>query len=198
MDGKIRAFIALKLPRELTDLLGEVQAGLKKNSSREKDIIRAVSWVRPENIHLTLKFIGLIEKTMIDGITAALQDIASTQRPLKLATAGVGGFPGLKNPRVLWLGIRESAQLTGLANDIEQRLSGLGIEKENRAFTPHLTLCRIKSIVAGRALGEGVGHLGYDATMDFNVDSMVLFESVLSPAGARYEELRRIELKGAE
>lgn len=200
MDEKIRAFIAVKLPLELTDMLGDVQSGLKKISGREKAINRAVSWVKPENIHLTLKFLGHIEKHLLERIIAGLEAVSSMHGPFKLTTSGVGGFPGLKNPRVVWLGIMESVQLTRLWQDIEQRLKGLGlepaIEDERRGFKPHLTLCRIKSVAAGRAVGEGAGHLTHNAAMDFNVDSIVLFKSVLSPAGARHEEIKRVPLKG--
>ncbi|MEK6532209.1 MAG: RNA 2',3'-cyclic phosphodiesterase [Deltaproteobacteria bacterium] len=202
MDEKIRAFVAVKLPLELTDMLGDVQSGLKKISGGEKAINRAVSWVKPENIHLTLKFLGHVEKHLIEKIIAGLEVVSSTHGPFKLTTAGVGGFPGLKNPRVLWLGILESVPLTRLWRDIEQRLKALGlepaIEDEKRGFKPHLTLCRIKSVQAGGVLAEGAGHLTHIATMDFTVDSIVLFKSVLSPAGARHEEIKRISLKGVQ
>lgn len=107
---------------------------------------------------------------------------------------GVGGFPNLKAPRVIWAGVRENPELTRLQKNIDEGLSPLGFEKDDRPFQPHLTLCRIKSMASGRELGRLIGELKPDVTTEFKAASFSLFKSVLSPKGAEYTVLKEIGL----
>lgn len=185
----IRAFVAIKLPEELKVKLGEVQDALKRGG-------RDVSWVKPESIHLTLKFLGDIEAARVDDISKALTEASAGVPPFTVTARGVGGFPNLKTPRVLWVGLEENAELARLAKNIDERLGDLGFERDDRPFHPHLTLARIKSPSEGRELGKKASELNIDINVDFKADFFVLFRSVLSPGGAEHTELKRLPLKG--
>lgn len=184
----IRAFIAIKLPFEVTKALRDLQALINRHS------FKAVSWTRPDAIHLTIKFLGEIDGSKIDQIGWELKRAASGLSPFTLSTEGVGGFPNLRHPRVVWVGIKENSELAELQKNIDERLNSLGFEKEDRPFHPHLTLCRIKTVPDGREIGKIVTELNPDIRMDFKVESFVLFKSILNPKGAEYFELKKIDL----
>ncbi len=184
----IRAFVAINLPDELMVKLKEVRDSL---ASSQKD----VSWVRPGAIHLTLKFLGDIETEEVDKVAEALFLASAGIKAFTLKAEGVGGFPNLKSPRVIWVGIRESPELIRLQKNIDERLFESGFEKDDRPFNPHLTLARVKTPGAGRELGKRVEESKIDIDVDFKADYFVLFRSVLSPKGAEYTELRRFDLK---
>ncbi len=173
-------------------MLRDVQDELMKKTGRTKD----VSWTRPESIHLTLKFLGEIDPERVEGIYLELKKAAEGISPFSLSACGVGGFPGLKAPRVIWVGIKESAALTQLQKNIDERLAEFGFEKEDRPFHPHLTLCRIKSASAGRDIGKAASDVGHEAYVAFKADSFVLFKSELNPKGAKYTALKRVMLQG--
>ncbi len=189
----MRAFIAIELPSVLTEMLRAIQDELMKKTGKAEDI----SWAKPENIHLTLKFLGEIDPERVEEIYGELEKSAEGISPFSLSAGGVGGFPGLKTPRVIWVGIKESEVLTQLQKNIDERLVELGFEKEDRPFHPHLTLCRIKSAPAGRNIGKAAAGLGHEANVVFKTDSFVLFKSELNPKGAKYSTLKRVDLKGS-
>lgn len=184
----IRAFVAIKLSDELMVKLKEVRDSL---ASSQKD----VSWVRPGSIHLTLKFLGDIETEQVDTVAAALSGASAGVKAFTLKAEGVGGFPNLKSPRVIWVGIRENPELIRLQKNIDERLFESGFEKDDRPFHPHLTLARVKTPGAGLELGKRVEESKVDIDVDFKADYFVLFRSVLSPKGAEHTELRRFDLK---
>lgn len=156
-------------------------------------------------MHLTLKFLGEVDPSRRGEIAASLKEAAGTVRPFKLTSGGLGGFPDLKRPRVLWVGLKESEELKRLYKEIDSGLGSIGFKKDCRPFSPHLTICRLKTrearIAAARAISatvaEGMAGLtGTSLSMDFEVDSFVLFKSVLSPRGAEHVALESIRLAG--
>lgn len=154
------------------------------------------SWVRPDSIHLTLKFLGEVADNRIDEIGSALERAAEGAAPFSLAVEGVGGFPNPKYPRVVWAGIKESTELKKLQLQVEAAMVELGFEPDGRAFSPHLTLCRIKSAADSREMGRLLSEVKPELKAVFEVSSVVLFKSVLKPAGAEYTALKEIILKG--
>lgn len=154
---------------------------------------KEVSWVRPASIHLTLKFLGEVDPSKIDAIGEELKKAAEGIGPFTVSVEGVGGFPNLKTPRVIWVGIREGPELSKLHGNIDERLSLLGFEKDDRPFQPHLTLCRIRSLAEAKGLGKAAGELKTGISMDFRAASFMLFKSVLSPKGAEHTELKEIK-----
>ena len=108
----------------------------------------------------------------------------------------MGAFPNARAPKVVWAGIKESIELTKLQKSVDERLSSIGLEAETRPFTPHLTLCRIKSAEDGRALGRLIAGLGEQAKASFTVSSFVFMKSVLKPQGAVHTDIKEFALKG--
>lgn len=182
----IRAFLALDPPPDVLRSIADIQAALKK------DIHGALSWVRPEGIHLTLKFFGAIAESDVDTIAAVVAGQTAGIRPLHLEAKGLGVFPGLLRPRVLWIGIGgETARLTALQKAIDQGLAASGFPREERPFRAHLTLARIKSPQGLAGLGGALGGKDIQDAGAFTATGLTLFKSELTPKGAVYTTLRR-------
>lgn len=182
----MRLFVALEIPsavrENLATLMTELNA-LEKQSSGKK-----ARWVRPENLHVTLKFIGETALDKLKGIVAALSTVRSGQ-PAELRFRGLGFFPNEKRPRVLWAGIAASPNLAAIAGDIEQQLEPLGFPREKRDFTPHLTLARFNPPGLSETLRAAVRE---NAERDFGAlgaGDFHLIESQLKPSGAEYTTL---------
>lgn len=182
----VRAFVAVKLPDEVIEFLRQVQSGLKKEGLDIKD----VKWVRPENIHLTLKFLGDIKSSEIDAIGSAIKAAAAPFPPLALSASGLGAFPGVKRPRVLWSGVGGDLEaLSSLHARLDEALSTVGIEKETKKFKGHLTLARIKGRVKPEIIIDAVSRYGNKASPVFTAESLYLIKSDLKPSGPLYTDL---------
>ncbi|HWF40371.1 MAG TPA: RNA 2',3'-cyclic phosphodiesterase [Candidatus Acidoferrales bacterium] len=182
----MRLFVALDLPEaahhKLRDLIAEL-----RNECPD------IRWVRPEGIHVTLKFIGHVDEAKAHEIQEALGKIHS-DRPVIMELHGIGFFPNERRPRVVWCGVHGSDNLAKLAGDMEALLEPLGIEREARPYTPHLTLARIDPEKVRRAQVEKV----VATAKKFEVTSFGsaretqfhLYESVTKPSGAEYKILQ--------
>lgn len=184
----MRTFIAIEIPEETKRALAEVQARLKVSGAE-------ASWTRPEGIHLTLKFLDEVPEERIGEIMAALMQAVEGRGRFRLTVAGTGVFPHERNPRIVWIGISgELDKLRKLQASVEAQMVRLGFQQEDRRFTPHLTLGRIKHLLLRgswvRAL-EGVK----DVTLSgFEVTAVRLIKSELQPTGAVYTEIGKAEL----
>jgi 2'-5' RNA ligase len=182
-ESMIRAFIAIELPREVKEFLGNVASGFRSMD-------RGVRWVRTESIHLTLKFLGEIAPETIDRVREVGRTVFHHAAPFQVEIRGIGVFPGLNRPRVIWAGVREpTGRLAGLAGELEAALEPLGFKRETRPFNPHLTLGRVK----GRGISDELRSAIRD-DMDregpsFAADHAVLFRSTLKRTGAEYSPL---------
>jgi len=186
----IRAFIAVDLDDPVIEKVCNVVAILKSR-------ITEIRWLRKENLHLTLKFLGNIAESQVEPITAALRHPLGLFSPCTISAKGLGVFPDFRRPKILWVGLTGD-QLVQLAAEIESALMPLGFTPENRAFTPHLTIGRWRE---GSRPAKNLRQ-EIDSLNDFEfgacaVRQIVLFQSVLKPEGASYSELRTIQL-GAE
>lgn len=179
--------MAISLPEGLIRALSGVRATLDRHW-------RGISWVDPVSIHLTLKFIGELPEDKADKAGEMLVEAAKGIKPFTVTVEGIGAFPTLKAPRVVWAGVREEPSLMTLAANIEERLAGAGIEKDERPFHPHLTLCRIKSPSDGRELSRLIEGQKPQIMMDFPVRSFVLFRSELRAGGAVHTPLKTVSL----
>ena len=173
----MRAFVAVFPPPEIRRALA--------GAARELPVVGDVRWIRPENVHLTLKFLGDIPEDVSDRIAEALDSLRPRHRPFEARLSGFGGFPSSRRARILWAGIGEGSEpLSALARDVETSLEPLGFEREDRAYLPHLTL--------GRARGRPMALEAAEITSPipgFRVRSVELVESVLGGEGATYSTL---------
>ena len=186
----IRSFLAIELPKPILKKIEEVQGDLR---SAHAD----VRWVSPEKIHLTLKFFGNIEESRIDPIFKSIEEPIRDTLPFSLEVRGVGAFPHLKNPRVIWIGLVDEGEvLTSFQKEIENQLGRIGFRPEDRPFHPHLTLGRMKS---SRGKEELVGRIERHSEEEFgdiHVERVILFRSELRPSGPIYTPLRGLRLGG--
>ena len=184
----MRVFIAIPIPPDVKAKLAAVQQEFRR-------LPILATWVRDAGVHLTLKFLGDVDPRRVDSIVACMLDTAREFHPFTLTVSGMGVFPHETRPRVLWAGIQDdSNQLPQLQSALEMRLAHRGFPAEGHAFTPHLTLARVKSI--SRA-GEFIACLSRhreDAFGHTDVDRLELIESQLHPSGARYSTLKAVHL----
>lgn len=184
----IRSFLAIDIPHPIIKKIGSV---LETLSSSPGD----VKWVKPESIHITLKFFGNIEKKDIDRVGSRMESVAFLKNPFFLRIAGMGAFPNSRSPRVIWLGVEEKGdQLTTILRELEKNFTDMGFKPEKRPFNPHLTLGRIKSSRGRRDISQVLDN---DADKDFGsfaVKSLVLFGSNLTPRGAIHTKLKTVDL----
>ncbi len=192
--GLLRTFVAIELPSNVRQLLGRHIEGLRRV------LPASVRWVQPRSVHLTLKFLGNTRKDQVPEITAALRAATGEVAPFQLKTGGLGGFPNIRRPRVLWLGLEGDIELLAdLQMRVEEAISPLGFERENRPFSAHLTLARARS--GGVEVGIGEKRLeellsGWprNGGESFTVEGVSLMQSTLTPQGAVYARLALVEL----
>jgi 2'-5' RNA ligase len=187
----IRTFVAIHVDDAIIARLAALQQELRRTDAR-------VSWTRPEGMHLTLKFLGDVPEAQIGSIGDALQPVAAARAPFAISIASTGGFPTLRRPRVVWAGVQGGTEaLVDLAAGVDAALTGLGFPPEGRPFSPHLTLGRIKESGHLDPLIALLQAHAADQFGEMTVQEILLFQSELSPKGARYTPLRRLALSGA-
>ncbi len=185
----MRTFIAIEIPDEVKKQMAEAQGRLKGSGVE-------ASWTRPEGIHLTLKFLGEVEESRIPEIMDALTRAVKGTGGFRLEITGVGAFPNPKSARVVWIGVSgDLERLTALQSSVEEAMAGLGMEREDRKFTPHLTLGRIKYIRLRDAWVSALDAMKDIRLAGFDVDAVSLMKSELKRSGAVYTEIGRVELK---
>ncbi|WP_373046429.1 RNA 2',3'-cyclic phosphodiesterase [Vulgatibacter sp.] len=184
----MRLFVAVDPSQAVAD-------GLARLIEQGRKLAPDAKWVRPENTHLTLAFLGNVEGELAPAIAGALRTVAPAHRPIELRARGVGSFGGQRRPRVLWVGLEgESEALASLQRDVEAALVPLGHRPEERAFHPHLTLARSREGRGDPALGACLEGLKEADLGAFTVGELVLYQSHLSPHGATYTALARLPL----
>jgi 2'-5' RNA ligase len=191
----IRCFVAIEIDDAVRKELSSLIEELKPSG-------RGIRWVRPENLHLTLKFLGEVSEERIPEIEKALNKVAAQLEHFTLRIKGTGTFPEKKRPRVVWAGVESSGQLFQLQKAIEKALSELGFKEEEREFTGHITLGRVKGSpdqlvakVTVQGLIPGLLRFKEKEFGIINVREFVLMKSELRPDGARYERIGVYMLK---
>jgi RNA 2',3'-cyclic 3'-phosphodiesterase len=182
----VRLFIAIALPASLQQKLDEA-AGLLKNNQT-----RAVHWVAGKNIHLTLKFLGEVESNKIEPISQVIQAESQRIEPFELSAGGVGAFPNLRRPRVVWIGLQAPQVLSDLTAAIDRGTQQLGFPGEDRPFSPHLTLGRVSqnaSPAEVQSIVQVLSNAKIGSLGSFTVNQVTLFRSDLQPNGAVYTPL---------
>lgn len=176
----MRAFIGVELPDEARRRLAGLQDGLR-------EVPADVKWVEPEHLHITLKFLGEIAASQRAQLPIRLDEAASTIPRFSVALGGLGAFPSLAAPRVIWVGCEDGArELARLAEAIDARTEPLGVPREERPFAAHLTLGRVRSPHGRAALAERLRTTAWDPPPAWPVERVTLYRSELSPSGPRY------------
>jgi 2'-5' RNA ligase len=183
MAKPIRSFIAVALPPSIVDYIDNIKETLCSYRFN-------VRWVKPETIHLTLKFLGDINATDIGVVGAAMDRAVKETAPITLSVRGAGVFPGVKRPRVVWLGMGGQVPvLIALQQALDENLAAAGFEKEKRPFRAHLTLGRVKGAIDAAMLGKALSDMMNVESMPFVVDRIFLIKSELKPSGPVYTKL---------
>lgn len=171
----------------------EWQAILKEPQAKIGWLGRGVKWVEPENLHLTLKFLGDTPDSVLTQVVDALAECAHAIDPFKIAIQGVGCFPNKQRPRAYWAGLSGSKSLISLQSDIAARMEDLGFESEEKAFVPHLTVARIKEPIGKERMTQAF--LNFEMRSDSHlVTDICLVQSTLRQEGPIYTVLRDFPL----
>ncbi len=188
----MRLFVAINLPQE-------ERARLEQEVRALRGARLPVRWVAADALHLTLKFLGEVPDARVGAIEGVMTEVARAFPPFWLELRGLGAFPNLRSPRVVWVGVQAPPELGRLAGALEDALAGLGYPRENRPFSPHLTLGRAeRDARAGdfRPLAALAEQFTFRA--EVAARSADLMRSHLSPRGARYERMLAAPLTGAD
>lgn len=187
-ENKVRAFVAIELPEN-------VRGTLRSTIRHVRDFVTSpdIKWVPPENIHLTLKFLGQVPLERVKDLRQRLEVICTATPPMRLEVCTLGGFPSPGSPRVVWAGLSgDTTLLTSLAQHIDDDLGEMGFARETRPFTPHLTIARVRPEASSRtrsALGTAIRDSHGVTRVQFEADAVSLMRSELTPKGAIYTRI---------
>jgi RNA 2',3'-cyclic 3'-phosphodiesterase len=186
----VRLFAALEIP-----------SAVRENLAAFLDSLRGISkeprWARPGNLHVTLKFLGEVEEARVGAIQNALNEMRC-EEAVTLNFRGLGFFPSEKHPRVFWAGIEASANLKTLAADIDGAMEKLGVPREQRPFSPHLTLARFERPGLSESLRKAIAANMERDFGSLRTNEFHLIQSKLNPAGAQYTTLASFPFAKAE
>ena len=189
----IRAFIAVELPKDLKKELAALEMLLKNNGPS------VVKWVDPASIHITLKFLGEISTDKVEKLIQAMDEAVKGTAPFQLEVRKLGAFPAPDRPQVIWVGVKgEVDKITRLQQSIEASCERLGFSRENRAFTPHLTLGRVRDEARPnerQRLGKQLMETSFTSLHNVEVTEINLLKSQLTPAGAIHTIIGTVKLK---
>lgn len=186
----IRTFLAFDLPEEAIASLREAQRCLVAQGIR-------ISWVKPEHIHLTVKFLGEISPEAVGRVCRAAAATAEKSLPMELAVKGLGVFPDARRPRVVWAGLSGATQsLIDFQAHLEENLATVGFAKEPRPFKAHLTLGRVKKAIPSGKLVPALNACSVFPSRRISAGRLILFRSDLKPEGAVYTVLQEFPLSG--
>jgi 2'-5' RNA ligase len=186
----VRLFVAVNLEADLVAAAARTQHALQRSGAD-------VKWVNPDGFHFTLKFLGSVDEARVGEIVEALDGAVSSTEPFEVCLEGVGAFPHPSAPRVVWLGMSEGGTpLAGLAGAVAAAMERLGFAREDRPFSGHLTLGRVRSPRGREALQQALAAEAADMIGRMTVRRVSLMQSRLSPQGATYTELAGAPLAG--
>ena len=183
-----RIFVAVEIAPHIKGAL----SGLPGHLGMASRILR---WVPPDNLHLTLRFLGGITATQTARVAEAAREAARTCVPFSVTLAGLGAFPSLRRPRVVWVGIADGAdRLTALARALEEEIARRKFPRESRPFQPHLTVARVRAGSPPRDLTADFAHSGVSVIGAQDVTALIVMESFLHPSGSEYREVAQAPL----
>ena len=181
-----RVFCAIELPSSVREKISEHITRLRATVPGS-----TASWVRPDNIHLTLKFVGEIPSGRVKDLTQAAANTVDGFSPFEILLGDTGAFPTPGTPRVLWIGVADhSGQLARLQAKLDEECLRLGFAREERVFSPHLTIARLRKPQGARALATGHKEMGFYSNQ-MSVRELTVIRSELSSAGSNYSAISR-------
>ncbi|MCX5705663.1 MAG: RNA 2',3'-cyclic phosphodiesterase [Candidatus Omnitrophica bacterium] len=187
----MRTFIAIELPKDIKDSLSRLINKLKETGAD-------VKWVAPQNIHLTLKFLGERDDKKVKEISEILDEVARNHLAFQIQINALGAFPNLNSSRVIWVGIDQGdIETKNIFKDLEDLICKVGIPKEDRAFSSHITIGRTRSAKRLAELSQVITSLNESIgreNLNFTAGSITLFKSTLTPKGPIYEALKVVNL----
>ena len=184
----IRTFVCIEIPQSIKDRIGELQNELRKSGA-------SVTWTKPSNVHLTLKFLGGVPASRIELVSKAVERAASAISPFEIEVAGTGCFPSVRSARVLWVGLSNVPDaMKQLYSNIESELEREGFPREKRKFSPHLTIGRVRVPGTGATLAEQLIAQGFEPER-FTATEVIVMRSDLKPTGAIYTPQAVVRLR---
>jgi 2'-5' RNA ligase len=189
----LRSFVAVEIPVEIQSALASSSTPLQ--TALPKPLVR---WVAPQNVHLTLKFLGDVSPANLELLAEALKVEAVSHETFTISVGTLGAFPNPRRARIIWIGLDAPTALLALLRGVEAVTSSLGYASEERPFSPHLTIGRVGQNISGTDLqqirnaleGTSIGELG-----SFRVDAVHIFKSDLRPGGSVYTRLYTLPMK---
>jgi len=189
----LRAFIAIEIPGEIKKEIASQTVGLRQAAGR------SVRWAAPENIHLTIKFLGEISSSSIDSLTQTLKTESSQHTPFEITARNLGTFPNLNRARIIWIGLDAPPALGKLQRDIEAAAARLGYPAEDKPFSAHLTIGRVREQISpaeAQSLHSALENAQIGMLGTFTAEFVHLFRSDLKPGGPVYTRLFTAALAG--
>lgn len=186
----IRTFVCLELSHEVKEILSSIISRLKDDRDR-------IKWVQPDQLHITLKFLGNTEVGLVPQIGEVLEEVAITQGVFRITLKGLGSFLSGKRMRVVWVGVEEGkTQIIEIWRKLDGRLSALGFNQEGREYIPHVTLGRIKYLSDPFSFIRKLKKYENETFDEYEVTTITLMKSTLLPTGPIYEPLTTKSFKG--
>lgn len=184
----IRSFLAFPVSRELKEDLRHILNDLQQTRAD-------VKWVGLENIHLTLKFLGDIEEIDLEKISSVLSEPCCGFDPIVSHLSGIGVFPDLRRPRIVWAGLDDpKKKFQGMVEVLEDRLEKLGIAKDDHPFKPHVTLGRVRSSANLKNLIQTIQQITFEGQNQQTFEKIILYKSTLTQQGPIYEALKEFDI----
>lgn len=188
----MRTFFAVNLPPNMLDKVDNISKFFMKETSTP-----ALKWVEKDNLHLTIKFIGEVSESKVEQVKHTIVQSLQHHKTFEIEISGLGMYPHQNNPRVVWLGIINEKPLIQIAQKLDQTLTTLDIKPEQRAFSPHLTIARVRrntDKTTAMAIGKTLSNYQVDPLGAFTIDRVVLYQSQLTPTGPVYSTLHTVHL----
>ena len=186
-SGLVRTFICIEVSESIKERIGRSQQTLARHDAK-------ISWVKPSNIHLTLKFLGDVAAVRIPAVCSAVERAARPSRAFAIEVGGAGCFPSAKSPRVFWVGLTfVPDDLATLHGSIEDELAREGFSRESRKFSPHLTIGRVRSPKSASVVAEDLIRMGFEAE-SFRTAEVIVMRSDLNPRGSVYTPITKLSL----
>lgn len=183
----LRTFIAVDFPPEIVSKIAKIIQYFKTQTPE-----KALKWVPPENLHLTIKFLGDIPENKLDQVKRILTESVAGRLPFNIEIEGLGMFPNKNKPRAVWLGINCDHTLSDIHQSLDQNLKAVGIDPEQRRFSPHLTIARVRRDIqtdARQAIGHTLAQFKVDSLGVAAINEIILYQSELTRSGSIYTPL---------